>query len=47
MADARLVRAERRAALAARVAQTAPAGDDVPLRSASPAANAATGPATH
>ena len=40
MADARRARAERRATLAA---QTAPAGDDAPRRSPSPAANAATG----
>ena len=43
MSDARRARAERRAALAARVAQTAPAGGP-PRRSLSPAANAATGP---
>src|SRR4051812_49408495 len=42
MADARRARAERRAALAARVAQTAPIGGP-PHRSPSPAANAATG----
>ena len=44
MADARRARAERRAALAARVAQTAPVGG-CPHRSPSPAANAATDPA--
>ena len=44
MADARRARAERRAALATRVAQTAPVGGR-PRRSLSPAANAATGPA--
>ena len=44
MADARRARAERRAALAARVAQTAPVGGP-PRCSPSPAANAATGPA--
>ena len=43
MADARRARAERRAALTARVAQTAPVGGP-PRRSLSPAANAATGP---
>ena len=43
MADARRARAERRAALAARVAQTAPIGG-CPCRSPSPAANVATGP---
>ena len=43
MADARCARAERRAALTARVAQTAPVGGP-PRRSPSPAANAATGP---
>ena len=43
MADARRARAERRAALTARVAQTAPVGGP-PRRSPSPAANAATGP---
>ena len=44
MADARRACAERRAALATRVAQTAPVGG-CPRRSPSPAANAATGPA--
>ena len=44
MADARRARAECRAALTARVAQTAPVGGP-PRRSPSPAANAATGPA--
>ena len=43
MADARRACAERRAALATRVAQTAPVGGR-PHRSPSPAANAATGP---
>ena len=43
MADARRARAERRAALATRVAQTAPVCGR-PRRSLSPAANAATGP---
>ena len=47
MADARRVRAERRAAHAARVAQTAPPGDGNPRRSPSPAADAATGPVIH
>ena len=44
MADARRVRAERRSALATRVAQTVLVGGR-PRRSPSPAANAATGPA--
>ena len=44
MSDARRARAERRAALASRVAQTAPVGGR-PCRSPSPAVNAATGPA--
>ena len=44
MSDARRVRAERRAALASRVAQTTPVGG-LPRRSPSPAVNAATGPA--
>ena len=44
MADARQARAERRAALATRVAQTASVGG-CPRRSPSPAANAVTGPA--
>ena len=44
MADARRARAERRAARATRVTQTAPVGGP-PRRSPSPAANAATGPA--
>ncbi|KNE88344.1 hypothetical protein PSTG_18256 [Puccinia striiformis f. sp. tritici PST-78] len=44
MADARRARAERRAALNARVAQPAPVGGP-PRHSPSPAANAATGPA--
>ena len=44
MSDARRARAERRAALASRVAQTAPFGGR-PHRSPSPAVNAATGPA--
>ena len=44
MADAGRARAERRAALTARVAQTAPNGGP-PCRSPSPATNAATGPA--
>ena len=44
MADACRARAERRAARATRVAQTAPVGGP-PRRSPSPAANAATGPA--
>ena len=43
MADARRARAERRAALATRVAHTAPVGGP-PRRSPSPATNAATGP---
>ena len=43
MSDARRARAERRAALAACVAQTGPIGGP-PHRSPSPAANAATGP---
>src|SRR4051812_19130682 len=44
MSDARRARAERRAALASRVAQTAPVGGR-PRRSPSPAVNAAIGPA--
>ena len=44
MSDARRARAERRATLASRVAQTAPVGGR-PRRSPSPAINAATGPA--
>ena len=44
MSDARRARAERRAALASRVAQTAPVGGH-PRRSPSPAINATTGPA--
>src|SRR3954469_4698962 len=44
MSGARRDRAERRAALASRVAQTAPVGGR-PRRSPSPAVNAATGPA--
>src|SRR3954470_11356610 len=44
MSDARRARAERRAAIASRVAQTAPV-DGRPRRSPSPAVNAATGPA--
>src|SRR3954464_15922494 len=44
MSDARRARAERRAAIAFRVAQTAPV-DGCPRRSPSPAVNAATGPA--
>ena len=44
MADACRARAERRAALATRLAQTAPIGGP-PRRSPPPAANAATGPA--
>ena len=44
MADARRARAERRAALTARVAQTAPVGGP-PQHYPSPAANASTGPA--
>src|SRR3954462_10782469 len=44
MSDARWARAERRAALASRVAQTAPVGG-LPRRSPSPTVNAATGPA--
>src|SRR3954466_198918 len=44
MSDARRARAERRAAIASRVAQTAPVGGR-PRRSLSPAINAATGPA--
>src|SRR4051812_34954102 len=44
MSDARRARAERRAALASRVAQTAPVGGR-PRRSPSHAVNAATGPA--
>src|SRR4051812_1161123 len=43
MFDARRARAERRAAIASRVAQTAPVGGR-PCRSPSPAINAATGP---
>nr|XP_020170878.1 atherin-like [Aegilops tauschii subsp. strangulata] len=46
MADARRARGERRATLAARIAQTAPAGGP-PRRSPSSAANAAIGPAGH
>ena len=45
MADARRARAERRAARATRVAQTAAVGNGAPRRSASPMANAATDPA--
>ena len=44
MADARRACAERRAALATRIAQKAPVGGR-PRRSPSPAANTATGPA--
>src|SRR4051812_20346980 len=44
MSDARRARAERRAAIASRVVQTAPAGG-CPRHSPSPAVNAATGPA--
>src|SRR3954464_2543723 len=44
MSDARRARAERRAAIAFRVAQTAPVGGR-PRRSPSPAVNAAIGPA--
>ena len=44
MVDARRARAERRAALTARVSQMAPVGGPH-CRSRSPAANAATGPA--
>src|SRR3954464_12303562 len=44
MSDARRARAERRAAIASHVAQTAPVGGR-PRRSPSPAVNAATGPA--
>src|SRR3954464_10033358 len=44
MSDARRARAERRAAIASRVAQTAPVGGR-PRRSPSHAINAATGPA--
>ena len=44
MSDARRARAERRAALAAHVTQTAPVGGP-PRRSPSPAGHAATGPA--
>src|SRR3954468_18475038 len=44
MSDARRARAERRAAIASRVAQTAPVGGR-PRRSPSPTVNAATGPA--
>src|SRR3954470_13446460 len=44
MSDARRARAECRAAIASRVAQTAPVGGR-PRRSPSPAVNAATGPA--
>ena len=44
MSDARRARAERRAALATRVAQTAPVGGR-PRRSPSPAVNVATVPA--
>src|SRR3954465_406233 len=44
MSDTRRARAERRASLASRVAQTAPVGGR-PRRSPSPAVNAATGPA--
>ena len=47
MADARRARAKRRAAVAACVAQTAPAGDGCARRAPSPVANAATGPAGH
>ena len=43
MSDARWARAERRAARASRVAQTAPVGGH-PRRSPSPAVNVATGP---
>src|SRR4051812_49564265 len=44
MSAARRARAERRAAIASRVVQTAPVGGR-PRRSPSPAVNAATGPA--
>src|SRR4051812_11503405 len=44
MSDARRARAERRAAIASPVTQTAPVGGR-PRRSLSPAVNAATGPA--
>src|SRR3954462_10034936 len=44
MSDARRARAERQAAIASRVVQTAPVGGR-PRRSPSPAINAATGPA--
>src|SRR3954469_24073653 len=44
MSDARRARAERRAAIASRIAQTAPVGG-CPRCSPSPAVNAATGPA--
>src|SRR4051812_32875904 len=44
MSDARRARAERRAAIASRIAQTAPVAGR-PRRSPSPAVNAATGPA--
>src|SRR3954465_11939433 len=46
MSDTRRARAERRASLASRVAQTAPVGGR-PRRSPSPAINAATGPAAN
>src|SRR3954469_11815039 len=44
MSDARRARAERRAAIASRVAQTAPVGGR-PRHSPAPAVNTATGPA--
>ena len=47
MADARRARIEHRAAVAARVAQTAPAGEGCARRAPSPVANAAIGPAGH
>ena len=47
MADAHQARAERRAAVAARVAQTTPVGDGCARRALSSVANAGTGPAGH
>ena len=47
MADARRARIERRAVVAARVAQTAPAGDGCARSALSSVANTATGPSHH
>ena len=47
MADAHRARAERRAALAARVTQIAATGDGCPCRPPSLVANAAIGPVGH